>query len=108
MIIGFAGMTHLGLVTSISYANKGFNIVCYDKNKNKIENIKKNIFPISEPKIIDKKKENESKLFFSSDLNALKTCDLVYISSDVLTDKNGNSNLLPLKSLINDVIKDTY
>ncbi|MAY90874.1 MAG: hypothetical protein CMN00_06835 [Rickettsiales bacterium] len=105
MIIGFAGMTHLGLVTSISYANKGFNIVCYDKSKNKIENIKKNIFPISEPKIIDKKKENESKLFFSSDLNALKTCDLVYISSDVLTDKNGNSNLLPLKSLINDVIK---
>ena len=37
MRIGFVGLTHLGLVSSICAAEKGFNLVCYDTKTNLIE-----------------------------------------------------------------------
>jgi len=30
VVVGFAGMTHLGIVSSASVAAKGFRTVCYD------------------------------------------------------------------------------
>ena len=32
MKIGFIGMTHLGIVSSISAAEKKFDVICYDND----------------------------------------------------------------------------
>ena len=37
--VGFLGMSHLGLVTSICLAEKGFNVKCFD-NDSKLRAIK--------------------------------------------------------------------
>ena len=29
-VVGFAGMTHLGLVSAASVAGRGFDVVCFD------------------------------------------------------------------------------
>ena len=36
--IGFAGMSHLGLVSSIATAAKGFNVVSYDSRDRAVRN----------------------------------------------------------------------
>ena len=42
MIIGFLGMSHLGINYAISAAQKGFNVICYDSDIVKINNLIKN------------------------------------------------------------------
>ncbi|MBK8065035.1 MAG: hypothetical protein IPK29_14050 [Betaproteobacteria bacterium] len=36
-VIGFAGMTHLGLVSGVSASEKGFSLVCFDPDAKRIE-----------------------------------------------------------------------
>ena len=33
-VVGFAGMTHLGLVSAAAVASKGFETICYDTDRN--------------------------------------------------------------------------
>ena len=32
-IIGFVGMSHLGINTAVATAERGFNTICYDKDE---------------------------------------------------------------------------
>ena len=50
--IGFVGMTHLGIISSIASASKKFNTVAFDEDYKLINQIKKKRFPINEPKLI--------------------------------------------------------
>ena len=34
--VGFIGLTHLGIVTSIAFSKKNINVIAYDKNIEKI------------------------------------------------------------------------
>ena len=55
--IGFVGLSHLGLVTSIAFSLKKINVVAYDENLKNV--FKKNKIIIKEPglqKSIDKNK----------------------------------------------------
>ena len=60
MRIGFVGLTHLGLVSSICAAEKGFNLVCYDSKTNLIEMLNNFDLPIEEPGLIQLLKKNYS------------------------------------------------
>ena len=46
--VGFIGLTHLGIVTSIAFSKKNINVVAYDKNVKNITN-GKIIFDVKEP-----------------------------------------------------------
>ena len=50
--IAFVGMTHLGLVSSVAAAEKGFNVVCFDPNESLIAQLKINNMPINEPQLM--------------------------------------------------------
>ena len=39
--IGYVGLSHLGINYAIASAMKGFNVVCYDYDKNIISSLKK-------------------------------------------------------------------
>ena len=70
MKITIIGTGYVGLVSGTCFAEFGVEVVCVDKNKKKINNLKKGIIPIFEPgldKIIERcRGEN---LHFSSKYN---------------------------------------
>ena len=105
LIIGYVGLTHLGINYAVASAIKGFNVVCYDDDKNIISSLKKKKIPFYE-KNTEKNLKKKFKLFkFTNKINDLKNCDLVFISRDVPTDSNGKSNLLEIKKLIKKIVK---
>ena len=48
--------------------------------------------------------KNSNKIIFSDNFKNLKSCDLVFISQDIETDKKGKAKLIKLKKLINTAI----
>ena len=97
MIIGFAGLTHLGLVSQIASANKGVKqlvLILTKKGKGKGN------FDIFEPNLVDKFKKNKELISFTND-KILNNCDIVYISSISSLQKKEYQITLYLKDIQN-------
>ena len=91
--IGFVGMTHLGLVSGISAAEKGFHVVCFDPDLRRIGSIKQGVLPVSEPQLNSMLVKNKQHILFSADISALQDCDVDYVAPDVATDNQGDRDL---------------
>lgn len=102
--VGCVGMTHLGLIHAVAFAEKGFNLICYDDKKELINQLRIHKLPVSEPQLNELVTSCSSRLQFTSELNLLKQCDLVFIACDVPTDDEGNSNIKLIDTLIEKVI----
>jgi UDPglucose 6-dehydrogenase len=100
LIIGYAGLTHLGLNSAAAAVDKGFDVVGYHNDGDYIAGINAGQLPITEPNLDNLLKKNSERLTFSDDVNALAKCDIVYISVDVPTDDKGNSDLSPITDMI--------
>ena len=105
--IGFAGMTHLELNPAVAMAEKGFNTVCFDPNKDLIVQLKTDEIPVSEPLLFELLQKNNHRLTFSSDISILKTCDVLYVAPDVPVTDDGVSDLRDLDVLLELVIPAT-
>ena len=101
-IVGFAGMSHLGINTAVATAERGFNAICFDTDISLIKKLQKKKLPLVEPDLLPLFIKNTlaNRLQFSENVNSLYDCDIVYISSDVTTDVEGKSDLATVKSLI--------
>lgn len=103
-MIGFAGLSHLGIVSSIAVASKGFDVVGYDSNPELCKDLNAGRLPILEPDLPELLAANKSRLQFTDDLTVLNKCNLIFFSKDVPTDECNKSNLSPLNELIDEVI----
>ena len=103
MTIGFAGLSHLGIVTSIATASKGFEVVGYDADAQRCTDLTNGQLPVSEPQLPELLAANHFRLKFTPDPKELTKCQLVVISLDVPTDANNRSDLAPLEKLVNQV-----
>jgi UDPglucose 6-dehydrogenase len=101
--VGFAGMTHLGLVSATAVAARGFATQCYDPDPALVDRLSKGEMPVHEPDLAVLRRENGDRQQFSADLGTLRDCDVVYIAPDVPTDAAGNSELAGLLRLISAV-----
>jgi len=99
-IIGYAGMTHLGLVSASVAAGQGFRTVAYDPDTALIERLRRDDLPVSEPSLPELIERHKSSLLFSADNAALGECDVVYVAVDVPTDQRGQSDLEPVKAMV--------
>lgn len=99
--IGFAGMTHLGLVSGVCAAEKGFHLICFDQNKDKIKELNAGQLPVSEPQLDELVSKNKEQILFTSDPKDLAQCDVVYVAPDIPTDDLGKSDLAPIDQLLN-------
>ena len=103
LVIGFAGMTHLGLVSSSLVAWRGFETICYDADEALVSRLKAGELPVREPELDDIVAGNAGRQAFTSDLKDLGRCDIVYVAPDVPTDDTGASDLMPITALIDRV-----
>jgi UDPglucose 6-dehydrogenase len=106
LTIGFAGLSHLGLTHSIGSAEKGFNVIAYDNDEKIITELSSKRINIEEPylnKLLDK---NKKKITFTNEIKNLVNCDIVYISKDVPTNSDGESELNVIDILISKVLKN--
>jgi UDPglucose 6-dehydrogenase len=102
-ILGYAGMTHLGLNSAVVAADRGFKMVCYDPDPLLVAALNRGELPLTEPDLPELLKKNTHRIKFTADANALTTCDLVYVAPDVPTDDTGRSDLERIDALIRQV-----
>jgi UDPglucose 6-dehydrogenase len=103
-IIGFAGMTHLGLVSASVCASKGFRTVCFDGDAKLVAALQAGRLHVEEPDLAELVAANGSTQTFTSSASDLGQCDVVYISTDVPTDDEARSDLTPVRALIDRVM----
>jgi UDPglucose 6-dehydrogenase len=101
--IGFAGMTHLGLVSATAVASRGFRTVCYDPNVELVGNLSLAKLPVLEPGLDDLVAANGERQAFTSNIAELSQCDVVYIAPDIPTDDQGRSDTAAIHQLIDAV-----
>jgi UDPglucose 6-dehydrogenase len=99
-MIGFAGLSHLGLVSGIAAAAKGFDVVGFDTDDVLAAAIGRGELPVFEPGLAELYAANRSRLRFTSEPGAMADCDVVVFARDVATDDAGCSDLGPLRTLI--------
>lgn len=98
--IGFVGMTHLGLVSGVSAAEKGFQVVCFDPDLARIAPMRRGLLPVSEPQLDALLATNAQRILFSAETADLRVCDVIYVAPDVATDDQGNSDLGQIDTLL--------
>lgn len=103
-VIGFAGLTHLGLVSAVATATKGLRVIGYDSDAARVREIAAGRLPVSEPDLDEMALRYARQLSFTDQIGDLSACDVVYIASDVPTDDRGQSDLTGISALIRQVI----
>ena len=88
------GTGYVGLVSGVCFSDLGNDVICVDKDVNKINLLKKGQLPIYEPglsELVIKNFKNK-RLSFSSDLKtSVKNSDIIFICVGTPTKKNGSS-----------------
>jgi UDPglucose 6-dehydrogenase len=102
-VVGFAGMTHLGLVSAAAVAGRGFEVVCFDADPAVTDRLARQDWPVLEPGLDALIRGNGARQRFTSARGDLEACDVVYVAPDVPTDDQGNGDVAGLTALIRDV-----
>ena len=88
------GTGYVGLVSGVCFSDLGNDVICVDKDLNKIKNLKKGIVPIYEPgldELVLKNLKNK-RLKFSTNLNESVTkSDIIFICVGTPTKKNSSA-----------------
>jgi len=88
------GTGYVGLVSGVCFSDLGNDVICVDKDKNKIDLLKKGKIPIFEPglsELVIKNVKNK-RLTFSSNLKkSINKSDIIFICVGTPTKKGGSS-----------------
>src|SRR5665213_1277361 len=99
-MIGFIGLSHLGLNYSLASAAKGFDVVCYDPDAALVNRLRGGEFPIDEPGFRELFAEHKERLRYTCDLSEVGKCGLVFYALDVRTNDRNESDLADLTALL--------
>lgn len=102
-VIGFAGMTHLGINSAAAAVGRGFRTVCYDSDASLIAGLAAGRLPVVEPDLPAVLQAGAGRIRYTAVLDDLAACDVVYIAADVPTDDRGGSDLVGIGGLIDAV-----
>jgi len=88
------GAGYVGLVSGVCFSDLGNEVICVDKDKEKIKLLKTGVIPIYEPglsELVTKNYKNK-RLSFSSDLRtSVNKSDIIFICVGTPTKKGGSS-----------------
>ena len=88
------GTGYVGLVSGVCFSDLGNDVICVDKDLNKIKNLKKGIVPIYEPGLDELVLKNfkNKRLKFSTNLNeSVSKSDIIFICVGTPTKKNSSA-----------------
>ena len=101
------GTGYVGLVSGVCFSDLGNDVICVDKDINKINLLNKGKIPIYEPGLAEIALKNikNKRLTFSKDLkNSVKNSDIIFICVGTPTKKNGSSaDLSQIYSVANEI-----
>lgn len=103
-MIGFAGLTHLGINYSLATAAKGFDVVAFHPSAESVERFRRGEFSIEEPGLPELFAEHRQRLRYTADARDLAACELVFVSLDVKTDDANRSDTGPLRELLRTIV----
>ncbi len=103
--IGFVGATHLGVNSAVAAAERGFLVTNFDTDEEVIAGLAKGEAPVTEPKLQELLVKNQAHMTFTTNIQDLAECGIVYISKDVPTDDAGRSALSGIEELIEQVAR---
>ena len=103
------GTGYVGLVSGVCFSDLGNDVICVDKDENKIDDLKNGKIPIFEPgleELVIKNYKNK-KLKFSTDLkDSIKKSDIIFICVGTPTKKNSNgADLTQIYSVSKEISK---
>lgn len=101
-MIGFVGLSHLGLNYSLATAAHGFDVVCFDPDAALAARCAAGDFPIEEPGFSQLFATHRARLRYTAEPALLAACDLVFYALDVRTDDRNESDTGPLTRLIHE------
>ena len=92
------GTGYVGLVSGVCFSDLGNDVICVDKDENKIDDLKNGKIPIFEPgleELVIKNYKNK-KLKFSTNLKeSIKKSDIIFICVGTPTKKIVMEQILP-------------
>lgn len=101
-MVGFIGLSHLGLNYSLATAAKGFDVVGYDPDATLAARCTAGNFPIEEPGFSELFAAHRGRMRYTADLADLARCDLVFYALDIRTNDRNESDTGPLTKLVHD------
>jgi UDPglucose 6-dehydrogenase len=105
--IGFVGLSHLGIVSSIAAAAQQFSVVAFDPRAGVSESLALGRFPIQEPGLEDLAAEHRARIHYTDRADDVSSCSLIFFTLDVSTDENNRSDLTDLQELVGDISAKT-
>lgn len=89
MNVSIVGTGYVGLVTGACLASMGMNVLCCDRDEEKIANLRKGILPVYEPcleNLVDHSVCKQKRLCFTSDLKAaVEHSEVIFITVNTPT-----------------------
>lgn len=99
-MIGFLGLSHLGLVSAAAAAAKDRQVVGFDEDGARVEGIAAGRLPFVEPGLRELLTSIGDRVTFTSDPDLLRRCDLLYVAVDVPTSADDRSDTAPVEQLL--------
>src|SRR5262249_50888697 len=106
-VVGYVGMTHLGLCSAVAAASKGFATRAIDRDPALVARLEARPLPVVGPGLDGLLREHRARIRFSAEAGELGGCDLVYVAPDVPTDDSGKSRLDGLDALLDFTLAST-
>ena len=94
MKLCMVGTGYVGLVSGVCFADLGNNVICVDKDQQKINSLKKGKIPIYEPgleELVLKNYKNKRLNFSTNLVDSVKKSDIIFICVGTPTKKGGNN-----------------
>jgi len=101
--IGFVGLSHLGIVSSIAAAAQQFNVVAFDPRTGVAEALALGRFPVQEPGLEELAAEHRARIHYTDRAEDVSSCSLIFFTLDVPTDENNRSDLTDLQELVGNI-----
>ena len=73
VVVGFFGLSHLGVVNAISLATKSVKTIGIDSNTELIKSLREKKWPIQEPEIDEQYVKAQGFITFTDELGAIST-----------------------------------
>lgn len=109
MKICVVGVGYVGLVTASCLAEAGNNVICVDKDEEKITGLKNGVIPIYEPGLTEMVQRNTKldRLHFTTNLqHGVDNSLIIYLAVGTPSAEDGSSDLSAVLSVANDIAEN--